>query len=355
MRFLALLFCVATSLPLHAGTLETYLRDTGMAPADYVLQRLERHPLVILGEGHWGRDDAELVSSLVPKLHQRGVALGIEWMSAKRQGDVDRLIAGTEWNRSLANDLMKSADWPYLQYREIFHRAWESTHAHPELPAMQIVALGPPPDWRKAGIDYDAFMASRVAEYSGDQRRPMLVYCGMHHAFTRYLQVNRSRNGRVAQFMDRMGNILWRQFGEDVFLIALEKPEMCGPRGEEETRYCLPLSGIIDCAAASAGRPVGFDLAASPIAEMHLPASSFYAAGHPFVRIIDFADGWIWQGPVDRLKLVEMIPFEELSNDPSNDAGARKAWEKEREWLAHPMQRSAWRDLAKWRSNCGAQ
>jgi hypothetical protein len=39
-----------------------------LPPEDYVLEKLARHRIVLLGEGHWIRHDAELVAALVARL-----------------------------------------------------------------------------------------------------------------------------------------------------------------------------------------------------------------------------------------------------------------------------------------------
>ena len=193
-------------------------------------------------------------------------------------------------------------DWPYVQYRDILHRAWEANRTA-DAPQLKVIALGPPEDWRKLGIRYDAFLADRVRNYATDDRHRVLVYCGMHHAFTHYLQVERLQKGRATEFMDRMGNILWRQFGQDVFLVALHKPWGCGEGEDAFAKLCAPLGGAIDCAAAqNGGTPVGFDILGSPIAETKLDAKSFYATAHPLLRMVDFVDGYIWQEPVDDMR-----------------------------------------------------
>lgn len=314
-----------------AISLQQFLAGSGAAPAAYILSKTADHRVVIVGENHYQRADAELIGSLVPALKQQGVALAMEVFSGASQKDVDALIAAEEWNEPLANSIMRAGNWPYLQYRDILHAAWRAK--------LTVIALGPPADFQKQKIDYDSFMAERVLAYAGDDQHRVLVYCGMHHAFTRYLQVDRRRNGRATEFMDRFGNILWRRFGEDVFVIALHKAEWCGEGENVESKFCAPFDGMIDCAAKqNGGKPVAFDVLGSPIAEVKFPATSFYARNHPLLRLIDYTDGYVWLGPVDQMARVDLIPLDAAA---ASDAKRQAEWARTAEWLAHPKQRAA--------------
>lgn len=349
MRLLALLLAFATSA---AGEpLAGFLRESGKPPLEYLLARIDDHRIVIAGEGHWNRDDAALIAAAVPELRRRGTVLAMESLLAGSQEDIDRLLGAKEWDVALANRILLAADWPYVQYRDILHEAWKANRAEGRFPPLRILAIGPPADFRAKKIDYDVFMAQRVIDLLGrEPETRVLVYCGMHHAFTRYQQVERMQRGRATEFMERTGNILWRKFGQDVFLIALYKTEMCGPAEERGRQQCLPLGGIIDCAATA---PVGFDVAASPIAELKFPASSFYAAGHPLLRVIDYTDGIIWTRSIDTVRMVDVIPLEELAPDPAPSPAEIESWRKHAADLANPHARASWAGLANWRASAG--
>jgi hypothetical protein len=347
----AVVFLLA--VPRAPDAMQDYLRQHGKPPADYLLSKLDDHRIVIAGENHWQRSDAQLIGAVVPELRRRGVALAMEFFPSSSQGDIDALISAPEWSPTSANGIMRAGDWPYVQYRDILHGAWESNRAAGG-PPLKIIALGPPGNWREQGIRYDAFMAEIVRAYATDDQHRVLVYCGMHHAFTRYLQVERFGKGHVTEFMDRMGNALWRQFGQDVFLVALHKPEGCGEGDDAFAKLCAPLGGAIDCAAVRNGEtPVGFDILGSPLAETKLDAKSFYAKGHPLLRMVDFADGYVWQVPVDDARMVELIPLEEYSPADAGIADRRAEWQKHADDLANPKKRASWAALPEWRVRCG--
>ena len=80
---------------------------------------------------------------------------------------------------------------------------------------LSKLALSPPLDWRKVllprGQTYESFMADLVSKHLKEARRNLLVYCGMHHAFTRYYQAELDKDAKARAYMDRMGNILSRR------------------------------------------------------------------------------------------------------------------------------------------------
>ena len=107
MRFLprmALVVLAGLPAPLVARVVlagepaEGLLPATRLPPADYVLQKVERHRIVLLGEAHWIRHDAELVASLVPRLAEARVVLAMETLEAPDQDAIDRLLAAPAWD-----------------------------------------------------------------------------------------------------------------------------------------------------------------------------------------------------------------------------------------------------------------
>ncbi len=354
-------------IPLHGETraddLRSYLKESGLPPHDYVLRKLSSFPIVILGEGHWIRHDVELVRGLVPDLAMHRVTLAMETLPASEQPRIDRLLTEPEWDPAAAMAIMRTAAWPEREYLEILHAAWQANRNAPS--PFRLLALGPPMDWRQSlEVTYEQFMAERVAA-AVERGERTLVYAGHHHAFTRYEQPELDLKGYARAFMERMGNLLHRRYGERVFLITLHRPLWCGA---EPWSYCLPAEGRIDCAAAANGTPVGFDLAGSPLAGDPLGTDSYYAHGYPSLRMIDFSDGWIWTRPVEQYEMVTLIPLEEfapdaeslaevLSNNPFADQmmtvdQLRALWRDEEKSRKDPLARRGWTSLQGWRDSC---
>jgi len=378
-RFWLAMICalaLASGAAAQAGDPVRYLRAQGQAPADYILSKLRDHRVVLLGEGHWVRHDVQLVAGLVPRLQESGAdALAMEVFPARAQGAIDRLVTAGSWDATAALGVLRTAAWPYREYLEILHAVWAFNRGLPPgATRLKVIALGPGEDWRATllpqGQTYDTFMARLVLAHLRPSGGRILAYTGGRHAFTRYYQGELPRAERVEHFMDRMGNILWRELGEDVFLISLHTPWQC--RAGRDWSHCLPLGGAVDCAAAALGRPVAFDVAASPFAELRITAEFSYGLGYPDLRLEDVTDGYVWSRPVEGYQGVELIPLTELAPDaeslaevaqsnPFSDqktldrTGLEALWKTEAARLRDLPLSSGWQSLAGWREQCKAQ
>jgi heme-binding uptake protein ChaN (Tiki superfamily) len=111
------------------------------APVDYVLEKVEQHPVVLLGEAHWTRHDVELVVALVRPLAARGIVLAAEFWPAREQEQLDRLIGASEWDAAPAMRLMRAAAWPYREYLDILQECWRANREHPG--SMRLIGLAP--------------------------------------------------------------------------------------------------------------------------------------------------------------------------------------------------------------------
>jgi len=295
-----------------------YLQEHWQSPEDYVLSKAKSHRVTIIGEGHWLKQDVSFVAALIPALHNAGIDLAVEVFPASQQAAIDKLITAPNWSSAGANAVMHAARWPYREYRDLLRSAWLANR-NPDK-RINILALGPPADWRSSllpkGDTYDSFMADLVVKHLSQKGRSVVVYTGMHHAFTRYHQAELSRTGAVMAYMDRMGNILFRALGEQVFLVALHRPIWCG--SPDEPSYCLPFAGRIDCAASQIGRQIGFDVVGSPLSELPFERTDYYTYGHNALRFVDYTDGYVWLGGIDSFQPVTIIELEQFAPDATS-------------------------------------
>ncbi len=366
------LACFSTAQSQSDSAIGGYLREHAETPVNYVMSKATSHRVTILGESHWLKQDVTLVSALIPLLQKADLDLAAEFFPASEQARIDELITAAKWNEQSANAIMRAAAWPYQEYRDLLRAAWSANQGAQR--PIKILALSPPTDWRKVllprGETYESFMADLVTKHLKETRRRLVVYCGMHHAFTRYYQAELDKDARASAYMDRMGNILSRRLGEQVFLITLHKPNWCGK--PEQRSYCLPFGGRIDCQAAKVGRPLGFDVVGSPLAELRFDPGDYYAYGHVALRFVDYTDGYIWSGPLESFRPVSIIPLseyapngttiEQLTRDnPFNNEVNVTVKRLEEIWAQQTaanqdfLTRRNWKNLVDWKSRCPKQ
>jgi hypothetical protein len=366
---LLILTYVGTAYSQTDSTVATYLLKQSQKPVEYVLTKATSHRITIIGEGHWLQQDVNLVAALIPLLNKADMDLATEMFPASEQSRIDELITAAKWNDQSANAVMRAASWPYQEYRDLLHAAWSANQSAPR--RIKILALGPPEDWRKVllprGETYETFMADLITQHIKDSSRRLVVYCGMHHAFTRYYQAELNNDGKARAYMDRMGNILSRRFGEQVFLIALHKPTWCG--NHKQPSYCLPFAGRIDCEAAKVGHPIGFDIVGSPLAALPFEPGDYYAYGHTALRFVDYSDGYVWSGPLESFRPVTIIPLSEYARDASsmeqvahsnpfnNEADVsvkrlQEIWTQETAANRDLLSVRKWKHLVGWQSRC---
>lgn len=316
MKYVVLLMYLLTISVAYAEVsdeITSYLQEHRQTPEEYVLSKARTHKITIIGEGHWLKQDVDFVAGLIPALHKAEIDLAVEIFPASQQAAIDKLIAAPSWSVADANAVMRAASWPYIEYRDLLRSAWRVNRDSEK--RIRILAVGPPADWRTSlvpkGDTYDSFMADLVIKHLAQQSRSVMVYAGMHHAFTRYYQAELSMAGVATAYMDRMGNILARALGNQVFLVALHKPIWCG--NPAELSYCLPFAGQIDCVASKIGQPIGFDVVNSPLSQLPFEPTDYYSYGHNALRFVDYTDGYIWFGGIESFKPVTVIELDEFA------------------------------------------
>jgi hypothetical protein len=312
-----------TPAPKVVAADRAWIRLHAQAPVDYLIAKLATHRVVAIGETHWVHHEVGLIRSIVPRLVDAGATtLAVEVFPAATQSVIDSLLAGGEWRADLAMRVLRAGDWPYRDYLLLLQDVWRSNHDRTDGRALRILALGPGPDWRAElvpkGENYESFMAKLVLARLREDRGRLLLYTGLHHAFTRYRPTETTEDDRTAlRGVTRTGNLLWDALGDRIALVMSVRQLRC--RSDGGATYALPLAGRIDAAALAAkAAPFAFDTDGSPWGDLVLDSRIVYAVGHPRLRPVDLADGWVWFGPQSEYAVTELIPIAEYAPDEAS-------------------------------------
>ena len=323
--------------------LSSYLLAHQTSPEDYVIQKFTEHDVVILGEYHHIRHDGELIQRLIPRCYENNVrVLAIEFADRSSQRLIDSLLALAVYNESLAKQITfaESPDWAYQEYLDIYKAAWTVNHALPAgAPKFRIIGINCAGDWSiiktRADLQNDS-LRRLVWEKCPDLERrwayailqqvergeKVLVYCGMHHALTRYFQAIVDGDGKFVCFAEeeRMGRMLHLRLGPRVFSISLHYG---WSPARSTDKWQRPANGMIDSTMALLGThfaPVGFDVVGSPFGLL-TDSVAVYHVGYPDFRLRDFCDGYIFQRPFCEY---EVDHFVEDFINPANFAEFRR-------------------------------
>ena len=331
--------------------LKSYLANHLQTPEQYIVEKFKTHDVVFLGEVHYIAHDPQLVQALIPVLHQSGVnTVGLEFIRRIDQPKVDSLMSLPAYDESLARDIFfrQYVWWGYQDYVDILKAAWKVNHSLKSNEAsFRILGINDAPDWSYVNTPKDrddpAIMkkvwhgedetdwAKVILDSVVAKGHKILVYCGMHHAFTRYRQP-RAGNGKFYGWGDtRAGNAVFQKIGARAMTIFLHAPWVSA-KGYDQPPV-LAADGYIDSLMQEMSdvyHRVGFDVSGTPFG--CLPGeTSIYKFGYDAFSLADFCDGYIYQGGLDSFQPVAVIP--DFVNEKnltyarvqSGDIDARKA------------------------------
>jgi hypothetical protein len=253
------------------------------------------------------------VQALIPRLYAAGIHnLGFEFATFDDQARLDALLTASVYDEALARTILfhNMPTWGYIEYLDIYRAAWQVNRSLPVgAPRFRVVNLMYRPNWSvlqgeptpevmsKVWYkgDPDAYMAQVVLREFVSKNEKALIYCGIHHAFTRYRQpIYDFDKGQLVRLNgERMGNLVYEHIGSRAFTIYLHAPWVSSKGWDApEVR---PVNGVVDKVMLKLKNTrIGFDIVGTPFAT--LPASdSYYALGYPNFKLADFADGYIYQ------------------------------------------------------------
>jgi hypothetical protein len=176
--------------------IETYLKKYGQSPKDYVISKFKDYDYVFLGEYHRNKQDVDFVISLIPDLYENGIRnIAYEFYEYEFQPIIDSLLTAKEWDEKMLyhNITKTNVTWGYFEYLDLFKKVWEFNQTlNPDQDKFRLVVLGydynPCKNNPFEDFDPDEFMADVIEKEIISKDEKALIYCGIHHAFTKYKQ-----------------------------------------------------------------------------------------------------------------------------------------------------------------------
>jgi len=307
--------------------------DDYRTPQDYVVDKFRDNNWVFLGEYHRIRHDVELVSSLIPRLHETTDVrhLALEFLCQDHTGAANRLITAPEYEPARTIEFFRKqfAGWPYREYLKIFEEAWASNqNSGTKRGVFRLVGLHPCIDWelihygadedarqqeRKRQLRYDEIMAEVLEASVLEPGLKTLVFTGIAHATAKYTEYVFGTDEPLM----RMGNLVYKEpYRSDMFFIALHAPFW--DSSQETDIY--PFDGAIDRLMRGFGRDVGFDVVGTPFESLlHERTGRYSITWHRFGELYD---GYI----AFRTPIKEFVGVTCIENWIEDEADFRQYW-----------------------------
>ena len=306
-----------------------YLKTHFKEPENYIIEKFKKHDLVIVGEMHHVQQNLELLQRLIPRLYkQAGVRfLGYEFFASSCQKDIDALVNAKQYDEALARDIVRKSAirwgllWPYQEYVDVFKTVWRLNQGISKpSQRFRIIFMQYDMNWRdfhygneiqkKTALlnlmEGDKHYAEPIMREYDRTGHKGLIWCGTTHAVA-HLRGNGKNRPKL-----RMGGYLHKSYGNKVFQIMLHSPWLYY---HARVEFDYALDGILDKVLNEFSKPIGFDIAGSPWANIKLPHDFMWASDNPGSTFADYCDGYVWLLPLAQFKGNHVMDIEEIVPD----------------------------------------
>lgn len=310
----------------------SWLEEHGRPPADFLVAKCRRYPVVIVGEKHWERESLAFLRDVLPELHRSGVrCIAMEWLLAEDGELIERLVTAEVYDRQLALEIARHHSWRtwgWKGYVDVLEAAWRLNAAlAPEAAKLRVVGLDLPidlpsmalagvgdqavagPPWErlrlirmvrelpKAALR-DAFMARQVERQVMERGERAIVWVGAAHS-----TVGCRGPGETAGW-GRMGFLLARKYPGSIHQICLH--DVFG-RGPGESGTASGISDFVERLMERRGNaPLGFDVLGSPFETLR--DSQNWSFGRVGGRSFgDLACSYLFLAPRSRLRRCDWL------------------------------------------------
>ena len=272
-----------------------YLKEKGKPPADYVITKLRKYNIVMIGEHHWLKDHPQFISELIQAVHAEGNSVGLDYLAIEfgHAGDqplAAEFIESSTYREDLAIRILQNGPdfcgWPYQEVLDIFKTVWEENRKHPENKPIQILLTDN--YYRRLRSDgekfeflmeqdvgflttRDRYMARILERNIIASDRKAIFYCGGGHSeYTIWSYRRDEKTGDCLRYMPA-GLLLKHLYPRQIFSIQLLGANMRrayypSPNPGEWDRY---LDGRMDeIFRRNGNEPVGFDITEPPFSDI---------------------------------------------------------------------------------------
>ena len=306
-------------------------------PITYVLNKLNKYDLVMIGERHRVREEPVFIQNFLKQCYKEDAIdfLFLEFGEFQSQGKIESFFEAKKCNPKPIVELFQDPSimgWGYREYFDIFKLVYDENKKRPEGARIKIVLVDGPPSkiyierelyrcfdgsslsekekwhkvsWLRDGIeDRDSFMAQVIAAYLLDgSGRKGIYYAGGHHIRK---DLRKKDSGRR---LFSTGGILTRKYPGKVCSLAFHKGHEWW-KSKSDFNYLEELF-------KNHGKPFAVDTVNAKLAKLKMKSD----VDENGVALKEAFDGYIM------LNLNKNYHFCSLMPEVYTDEFAKEAWE----------------------------
>lgn len=305
----------------------SYVKKSATDPSDYIVDKLDGHSIVILGEMHEMQDNLDFISKNISRYyHEGGVRIfASEFIRSHNNDIINEIITAKEFDSNRVIALYRDFAWlwGFKGYMDIIESIWKLNHSlEADAEKMKIVGLDFEwPDWSGAKTesnkDRDKYMADMFIDAYGDGNYgKAIIHTGFNHSFFNF-----------RAYGNRMGYYLNQSYGDKLFQICLHHYYDTGDTQVNEEDFYIS-KFIDDIYHGNGNKPIGFDIIGSPFENLKDSVSDFFKHDdHTVLGTV--TEGYI---VLKALPDMEHTPFVDNFIDKSNFEKAKEII-KTRDWF----------------------
>ncbi len=277
---------------------------------------------------HFRRQDVEFFNNLIPYLyHTKQIRkFGWEFGAMEFQNEVDSVVNANAFDRAKAIAIMRQSlyYWNFEEYLQVFKTIWEINsqcknpeerikflqlnHTYVEKKFQSRDTAVSFPERVVKGFDRTLFNIVDTAVMQKNDK--ILIYCGLHHAFTRYRTpfLFFKKNGDI-----RGGEYLYNKYPDKVYMASFCFPSpnkwflLESAMSDGFPPFVYPFGGVFNQIYDKYQKPFAVDVS-NPVFGNIKEYQSWYAFDAlSGIQLKDFCDGYIVLNSFSEIEPVHYI------------------------------------------------
>lgn len=270
-------------------------------PEKIIVESFENHDVIFLGEPHHIKQHLNFLISIIPSLYTADVTnLGYEFLPYDRQNEIDDLLCSDTFDLAKAMNLVVSVyfEWTEKEYVDVLYQVWKLNRGlKPADKKFRIIGLNNSKYWdskrnqKWTEKDWADCLINEVI----NKNEKALVYCGTHHAITKFQQpyFDSENNTFGLARKDRIGHHIYSKIGDRCMTVWLHH---LWPDKNYRLSF-IPCNGVLDSISKTIGKPFAFNTSLSEFGRL-TDSTSVYSKGYDKFELRMVADVYIVLNPI---------------------------------------------------------